>query len=66
MPTTTNLLVSARFALGLVFLMSALPKARDPGLFARHVVDYKVIPASLAIVVGWALVPAEIFLAVSF
>lgn len=63
---TTDLRLAAQFALGLVFLMSALPKARDPRRFARHVIDYKVIPDPLAVAAAWALIPAEIFLAFAF
>ncbi|MGI8915237.1 MAG: MauE/DoxX family redox-associated membrane protein [Chloroflexota bacterium] len=44
-----------RLTLGLVFLVSALTKLRDPSAFVRGVLDYQVLPRPLARVYGWLL-----------
>ena len=62
----TYLLLAMHLSLAFVFTLSALAKAQHPRAFVRNVVEYEVLPAQLAYVVGWALVPVEVFLAVAF
>jgi len=44
-----------RLTLGLIFLVSAVAKLRDPAAFVRGVLEYRVLPGSLARLYGWAL-----------
>jgi hypothetical protein len=55
----------AQLAIGLVFLLSASAKLLNPAGFARGVVEYQVLPESLAYIAGLLLIPLEVFLAVS-
>lgn len=55
-----------QFSLGIVFLLSSLPKLRRPLAFAGSVVEYKILPAQVARVFALALIPLEAFLAVAF
>lgn len=59
------LLLALRLALGLVFALAVIPKLRRPLLFARGVVDYRILPAPLAFALGLALLPVETWLAVA-
>jgi len=52
-------------ALGIVFLLSATAKARDPGGFARGVMEYKVLPRLLSYCIGLVLLPLEAFVSAS-
>jgi Methylamine utilisation protein MauE len=54
-----------QLAIGIVFLLSALAKAQDPRGFARGVVEYRILPSSLAYGVGLVLLPLEGFLFLS-
>jgi len=54
-----------QLAIGLVFLLSACGKLLNPHGFARGVMDYQVLPNSLAYGVGLVLIPVEVLLAVS-
>jgi uncharacterized membrane protein YphA (DoxX/SURF4 family) len=44
-----------RLTLGLIFLLSAVAKLRDPAAFVQGVLEYRVLPAPLARVYGRAL-----------
>jgi len=55
----------SQLAIGVVFLLSASGKLWHPVGFARGVADYRILPESLAFVVGLLLIPVELFLAVS-
>ena len=54
-----------QLALGLVFLLSAAGKLRDPAGFARGVVDYRILPASLAYPLGFLILGIEGWLAIA-
>lgn len=51
------LLLAARFVLGMVFLMAAVPKVAKPELFAAHIEAYEMLPTMvinlLAIAIPW-------------
>ena len=55
-----------QFSLGVVFLLSSLPKLRQPLTFVGSVVEYKILPSQVARVLALALIPLEAFLAVAF
>jgi hypothetical protein len=55
-----------QFSLGIVFLLSALPKLRRPLVFARSVVEYRVLPAKLAYAFALTVIPLEVLFAASF
>jgi len=55
-----------QLSLGIVFLLSSLPKLRRPLAFAGSVVEYKILPAQVAYVFALALIPLEAFLAIAF
>lgn len=55
--------LASQDSLGIVFLLSALPKLRRPVAFLHSVVDYQVLPAHAAAVFGAVLIPLELFLA---
>lgn len=57
---------SAQLALGVVFLLSALPKLRRPRAFARDVTAYEILPPSVACVFALVVIPLELFLAFAF
>lgn len=57
--------LASQLGLGIVFLLSALPKLRRPLAFARSVVEYEILPAKVAYVFGLALIPLEAFLAIA-
>jgi len=49
----------ARMAVGAVFVVSAVAKARRPRAFANGVRQYEVLPPSLSYAIGLVLIPAE-------
>lgn len=55
-----------QFSLGIVFLLSALPKLRRPLTFIESVVNYKILPVQVARIFALALIPLEAFSAVAF
>ena len=57
---------ASQLSLGIVFLLSALPKLRQPLAFARSVVAYDILPVNVSYVVGIVLIPLEAFLAIAF
>lgn len=57
--------LASQVSLGIVFLLSALPKLRRPVAFLHSVVDYQVLPAHAAAVFGAVLIPLELFLALA-
>lgn len=59
-------LLVVQLALGIVFLLSATAKARDPQSFARGVMDYEILPRSLAYCIGLVLPLLEAFLSASY
>jgi hypothetical protein len=58
--------LASQFSLGIVFLLSALPKLRRPFAFAQSVVEYQILPAQVAYVFALALIPLEAFLVIAF
>jgi len=54
-----------QLALGLVFAVTATAKLRAPKVFARGVVDYRIVPHSLAYPLGFVLIGAEALLAIA-
>jgi hypothetical protein len=54
-----------QLALGGVFLVSSLGKARHPLAFLRGVAEYRVLPIPLAYAFGALLIPAEAFVALA-
>lgn len=58
--------LAARLTLGIVFLLSALPKLRRPSAFTRSVVAYEMLPTGVARVFSLALIPLEVSLALAF
>src|SRR5688572_2451657 len=61
-----HLAFASQIALGIVFLLSVLPKLRAPFTFAESVVEYKILPAKAAYMFALILIPAEALLAISF
>lgn len=55
-----------QLALGGVFVLSGVGKARHPVAFLRGVADYEILPRPLAYAFGAILIPAEVFLALAF
>ena len=49
----------ARMAVGAVFVVSAVAKARRPRAFANGVRQYEVLPPSLSYAIGLVFIPAE-------
>jgi uncharacterized membrane protein YphA (DoxX/SURF4 family) len=54
-----------RTAIGIVFLMSFLGKARDVDGFLDSVVDYEILGRRIAIVLGAVVIPLEAVVAIS-
>ena len=54
-----------QLGIGLVLLLSAVGKGRDPTRFAERVVDYQILPAQLAYAFGLALISLEAWLGVA-
>lgn len=54
-----------QLALGGVFLVSSLGKARHPLAFLRGVAEYRILPVPLAYAFGAVLIPAEAFVALA-
>jgi hypothetical protein len=52
-------------ALGGVFLVSSVSKARHPLVFLRGVTEYDILPVPLAYAFGAVLIPAEAFVALA-
>lgn len=55
-----------KLSLGIVFLLSSIPKWRHPLIFAESVVNYRVLPITIAYVFALALIPLETLLALAF
>ncbi len=64
--TLSHIALAAQFSLGIVFLLSAVPKLRRPRLFAWGVVAYDILPEKVSYVFALALIPLELFLAITF
>lgn len=58
--------VASQISLGIVFLLSVLPKLRRPLAFARSVIGYEILPDKAASAFALILIPVEAFLAVAF
>jgi len=56
---------AGQLALGVVFLLAAAPKLRRPSAFVQAVREYRLLPAALVGPTAYALIGAEVFLAVS-
>jgi hypothetical protein len=54
---------ATQLAIGLVFLYSGLTKLTKPIVFIRGIAEYRIIPKSLASIVGPLFIAAEIWLA---
>ncbi len=64
--TLSHIALAAQFGLGMVFLLSAVPKLRRPRFFAWSVVAYDILPEKVAYGFAFALIPLELFLAATF
>lgn len=62
----SHLAFALRLTLGIVFLLSAIPKLRQPLTFARSVAAYDILPTKLSYLFAIVLVPLEASLALSF
>jgi putative oxidoreductase len=60
-----HLTYALQLSLGTVFLLSALPKLRDPAAFAKTVLDYEIAGPRLSRVLAPAVIALESFLAVT-
>jgi hypothetical protein len=58
-------LLVVQIAIGLVFFLSATGKLLNPARFAAGVAEYRILPESLAFIVGLLVIPLEIFLGIS-
>jgi Methylamine utilisation protein MauE len=63
---TSQLAYAVQLGLGVVFLLSALPKLRDRKTFARIVARYRLLPRRLARPFALAVIATEAFLAAAF
>lgn len=61
-----HLAFASQIALGIVFLLSVLPKLLGPLTFARSVVEYKILPAKISYMFALVLIPLEALLSISF
>jgi uncharacterized membrane protein YphA (DoxX/SURF4 family) len=52
--------LAGRLVIGLVFLVAAVPKLRDPAAFRSSVAAYKILPEALVTPVARALPPLEV------
>lgn len=59
----TKLCIILRFAIGILLLLSSLGKWLHPRMFLQGVVEYEVLPSSVAMAFGMLLVPLESWLA---
>jgi hypothetical protein len=57
---------SVQLGIGIVFLLSAIPKLRQPHAFVQSVAEYKILPTLVARGFGLLLIPLEAFLAIAF
>jgi uncharacterized membrane protein YphA (DoxX/SURF4 family) len=55
--------LAGRLVIGLVFLVAAVPKLRDPAAFRSSVVAYKILPEILVTPVARSLPPLEVAIA---
>lgn len=62
---TATLLEVIQSAVGIVFLFSAVGKARHPNGFVNGVVAYQILPGPLSVMYGIVLIPLEAFVATS-
>src|SRR5829696_9261519 len=56
---------AGQLALGVVFLLAAVPKLRRPGGFVQAVRGYELLPAAMVRPTAFALIGVESFLAVA-
>jgi putative oxidoreductase len=61
-----HLAYALQLNLGLVFLLAAIPKVRDPAAFTRTVVEYRVLPRAVAAILAPATIAGELFLGLAF
>jgi hypothetical protein len=54
-----------QLGLGLVFLLSALPKLRHPGAFHDAIAEYRIVPTPLVVGATVVLIASETFLAIA-
>ncbi len=66
LPVLSQLALASRLSLGIVALLSSLPKLRRPSAFAQRVAEYELLPSPIVRIVSAALILAEAFLAVAF
>jgi hypothetical protein len=62
----SHLAFAVQLSLGIVFLLSAIPKLRHPLAFARDVAAYDILPAKLSYPLAFALIPLEALMAFAF
>lgn len=62
----SHLLLVTQIGLGIVFLLSVLPKLRSPFTFTRNVAEYRLLPNGVAHGLALVLIPLEAFLAIAF
>lgn len=60
------LVLAAQLSLGIIFLLSAIPKIRQPIAFAHNVIAYDVLPIRVAHAFALIMIPLEALLAISF
>lgn len=71
MPNSTNpstwayVALVSQISLGIVFLVSAYFKVRQPKTFVRQVVAYNILPSQPAYIFGFILIPLETYVALS-
>ena len=59
------LTVRTQIALGLFFVVAALPKIADPPSFAHMVYNYRILPGPLVNIVALAMPWAELFMGIA-
>lgn len=62
--TARRIVAALRIGIGILFLMAALPKLRDPEGFAQSIANYKILPVVAERVVALVLPPLEALLGV--
>jgi hypothetical protein len=62
----SHLANAAQLSLGIVFLLSVIPKLRQPRAFAQSVAAYDILPTRLSHLFAFVLIPLEAFLAIAF
>ena len=65
--STSNIGTAAiRMAIGLLFLVTATGKLKNPREFARGIIEYQVLPAYLGVPSAWVVIALELSVGVGF